>query len=432
MKSVVISVVSYLLILAPATSLAQSCECVTEGRSLWQARSGFAVDCPDFKQANCHPINGRWFCSSGRISGQSIPINSCGASLQISPPQPAVLLPLAEENLSGTPGVSEPSPGACSVVALSLRESRESFGRACGMTYDQDRGHDCENISGLWACGDRNLRGISSLSEVPGLRGSESSNTESQSAPVESSQASVSLPNRSLLRAGQSYHLQLQGRINENLPVDVYVFDLEDNASSGVIDRLKNKGKTVICYFSAGTFEDWRSDKGRWNSSDMGNKLGEWPGERWADVRSENVRNIMRSRMDRAKAAGCHGVDPDNLDGYSNNNGLGLTADDQLNYLSFLADYAHSIGLKIGLKNTVGLINRANLASQFDFTVNEQCFQYNECSVLSNFINQNKPVFIIEYNQSNRAAKCSDATNRNFSLRFADLSLNGQKFESCQ
>lgn len=45
----------------------------------------------------------------------------------------------------------------------------------------------------------------------------------------------------------------------------------------------------------------------------------------------------MRRRLDKAVSRGCDGVEPDNVDGYTNHNGLGLTAADQLTYNKWLA-----------------------------------------------------------------------------------------------
>lgn len=45
----------------------------------------------------------------------------------------------------------------------------------------------------------------------------------------------------------------------------------------------------------------------------------------------------MGRRLDKAVTRGCDGVEPDNVDGYTNHNGLGLTAADQLSYNIWLA-----------------------------------------------------------------------------------------------
>jgi len=51
---------------------------------------------------------------------------------------------------------------------------------------------------------------------------------------------------------------QLQGKIDTTLPVQVYNIDIE--APQVKIDELKARGIKLICYFSAGTVESFRSD----------------------------------------------------------------------------------------------------------------------------------------------------------------------------
>ena len=68
---------------------------------------------------------------------------------------------------------------------------------------------------------------------------------------------------------------------------------------------------------------------------------------------------------------------------------------DQLAYNRWLADAAHDRGLSVGLKNDLGQI--AALEPDFDFAVNEQCFQYRECDRLEPFLDAGKNVIIVEY-----------------------------------
>lgn len=231
-----------------------------------------------------------------------------------------------------------------------------------------------------------------------------------------------------------SLYWQLQGDIPLDKSVDVYGIDLEDNESNGLIPTLQAQNKLVLCYISAGSYEEWRSDKNEFDLElDVGNPLGDWPGEYYLDVRSENVRRIMRSRIDRAVAAGCDGLEPDNTDAYQASNGLGITAVDQVDYLLFLADYAHSKGLAIALKNTVDLIDSANLAQLFDFTLNESCYVYNECDTLKSFVDEGKAVFIAMYGKNDANAHCSDAQAKGFNLVFygSDYALDGSVYQTC-
>ncbi|QET03502.1 endo alpha-1,4 polygalactosaminidase [Cupriavidus pauculus] len=232
---------------------------------------------------------------------------------------------------------------------------------------------------------------------------------------------------------GDTWQLQLQGTANIGYNAAVYDIDMYDTPQA-TINLLKSQGKRVVCYFSAGSSENWRADFGQFQASDMGNGLSGWPGERWLDTRSANVRAIMAARMDMAKAKGCDGIDTDNVDGYTNNTGLPLTAATQLDYNRYLAAQAHARGLAIGLKNDVDQV--AQLASDFDFAVNEQCFQYNECGVYSAFTTQGKPVFQVEYDtkykvDATRAPLCASARALNLRTLVLPLSLNDGYRYSC-
>lgn len=230
------------------------------------------------------------------------------------------------------------------------------------------------------------------------------------------------------------WQIQLTGSVNTGYPVSIYDIDLFDSSTS-LIASIKATGRKVICYFSAGSYENWRPDADQFATSDLGNNLSGWPGEKWLDVRSSSVQAVMESRMDLAVEKGCDGVDPDNVDGYSNNSGFNLTAADQLAYNRMLAREAHSRGLSVGLKNDLDQV--AELVADFDFSVNEQCFEYKECDLLAPFVAAGKPVFNIEYRSiyvtsaSSRQALCTDSLNRQFRTLILPLDLDGSFRLSC-
>jgi len=89
-----------------------------------------------------------------------------------------------------------------------------------------------------------------------------------------------------------TWQWQLQGEINKSYNVEVYDIDLFDTNTS-VIDSLHQKGKKVICYFSAGSWEDWREDKDDFPSSVLGNDMDGWEGEKWLDISNEALHPIM-------------------------------------------------------------------------------------------------------------------------------------------
>ncbi len=218
-----------------------------------------------------------------------------------------------------------------------------------------------------------------------------------------------------------TWQIQFTGALDTTLPVDIFFLDLFD-ASLETIADLHARGIRVVCYFSAGTYEDWRPDAASFPASLLGNDLPDWPGERWLDIRDlENLGPLMLSRISLAAQKGCDGVDPDNVDGFTNDTGFSLSAEDQLAYNVFLANAAHQNNLAIGLKND--LLQVVQLAPFFDWALNEQCFFYEECDLLQPFINAGKPVFVIEYELTPQDF-CDQANALNFNAIHKNLELD--------
>jgi len=231
-----------------------------------------------------------------------------------------------------------------------------------------------------------------------------------------------------------TWHWQLQGEINPNLPVDIYDIDLFDS-SAEFIKTLHDNGKKVICYFSAGSYENWRDDAKAFDKKALGLPLDDWKGERWLDVRATSLKSIMSARLDLAQHKKCDGVEPDNVDGYANKSGFALTGEDQIAYNIWLAEQAHARGLSIGLKNDLDQVEQ--LVEHFDFAVNEQCFEYEECERLVAFIQAGKAVFNAEYkkaffdNKQLRIDLCQQTKTLEFSTLLLSSDLSGGQQFSC-
>ncbi len=204
-----------------------------------------------------------------------------------------------------------------------------------------------------------------------------------------------------------TWQWQLTGTIDTSLNVAMYDVDLFD-APQAKIDALHAAGKKVICYFSAGSYEDWRIDKGSFPAAAIGNPLDGWEGEAWLDTRNAGVRLAMKARLDRAVQKHCDGVEPDNVDGYANDPGFPLTAATQLDYNTFLATEAHARGLSIGLKNDLDQVQA--LVTKFDWALNEECHSFDECEMLTPFISAGKAVFHVEYGDASLASSVCPAT----------------------
>ncbi|MCU7834316.1 MAG: endo alpha-1,4 polygalactosaminidase [gamma proteobacterium symbiont of Taylorina sp.] len=231
-----------------------------------------------------------------------------------------------------------------------------------------------------------------------------------------------------------SWQWHLNGVVNTDYQVKIYDIDLFES-SPLLINQLKASGSKVICYFSAGSYENYRTDKDKFIPSELGNIMDGWPDEQWLDIRSENVVEIMLSRLDLAVQKGCDGVEPDNMDAYTNNSGFDLNANDQLAFNKLIANESHNRGLSVGLKNDLNQISE--LVDFFDFSVNEQCYEYDECNTLVPFINKGKPVLNAEYldeyiNDSNaREDLCQIANKQQFSTLILPLDLDDSFRYSC-
>jgi hypothetical protein len=261
------------------------------------------------------------------------------------------------------------------------------------------------------------------------------SSSPSESSPTNTTTPNIPTPNNTIPanatwwkpQNGTTWQIILNGKLNITTfdPVEVYDIDLFDNTVN-MIASLHAAGKKVICYFSAGSYENWRPDANQFPTSALGNPLQGWNGENWLDTNSAAVRTIMENRMDLAVNKSCDAVDPDNIDAYDNDNGLSLTQTDAVNYVTFLAGEAHKRGLGCSLKNGGKILNR--VVNVTDFQVNEQCVQYSECATFRPFINQGKPVFHIEYPDPLDAASikssCSDVQEEGFSTLIKHMDLD--------
>ncbi|SHF08059.1 Glycoside-hydrolase family GH114 [Marinomonas polaris DSM 16579] len=231
-----------------------------------------------------------------------------------------------------------------------------------------------------------------------------------------------------------TWQWQLDGVVNEGYDVDLYDIDLFDS-SVELIQRLQASGKKVICYFSAGSYEDWRPDAVDFAAKDLGKTLSGWDNERWLDIRSSQVRDVMIRRLDLAVSKGCDGIEPDNVDSYRTNTGFSFRANDQLDYNRFLAAQAHARGLAIGLKNDPDQARA--LSSDFDFAITEQCFEFSECRSYSSFIKAGKPVLNAEYrriyvdDEAQRNAMCKQSLALEFSTLVLPVTLDDKFRLSC-
>lgn len=235
--------------------------------------------------------------------------------------------------------------------------------------------------------------------------------------------------------------------INIEYEADVYVVDMFAQLSTDSITPLKDMGRKVVCYFSAGTYEPWRPDKDLFSGLTLGNPHIAYPDELWLDIQDPLVGKLMANRMDMAVALGCDGVELDNVDGWipSANSGFDFTLEDQLLFNKILANEAHERGLAVALKNNVEMI--VDLVDYFDLVINEECFEYNECEGYLPMIESGKPVFNAEYKlfgpdnetllpvsdyPNERSALCAQSIEYGFQTLLLPIELDGTFRYSCR
>jgi hypothetical protein len=199
-------------------------------------------------------------------------------------------------------------------------------------------------------------------------------------------------------RRGTPWQWQLSGKLD--LTVDAPVYDIDGAGTTAAqIAELHRAGRRAICYVNVGAYENFRSDEGRFPAAVLGKPLEGWPDERWLDIRRTDLLDpIMSARFADCRSKGFDAVEPDNVDGYANSSGFPLTAADQLRYNRWIAGLAHGRGMSVALKNDVEQVGA--LEPFFDFAVNEQCAEFDECESLMPFIRAGKAVLHVEYGLS--------------------------------
>ena len=219
---------------------------------------------------------------------------------------------------------------------------------------------------------------------------------------------------------------QLSGLpLDLSFDVDMYDIDLFEN-DARVIVALQAQGRKVVCYVSVGSWEDWRPDADQFPASVLGKDYEGWPGENWLDIRQiELLAPVMRARLDLCRDKGFDGIEPDNIDGYTNDTGFPLTYEDQIRYNLWLAEEAHARGLSIGLKNDPDQV--ADLLPYFDWALTEDCFAEAWCEEMLPFIEMGKPVLAAEYTDTGVTIGelCQEAERLNLSAILKDRELGG-------
>jgi hypothetical protein len=224
-----------------------------------------------------------------------------------------------------------------------------------------------------------------------------------------------------------TWYWQLTGKVKNTEPVQAYDIDGFESGAAEVA-ALQAQGKHVICYIDVGTAEDFRPDYDEFPESVLGRSNG-WPGERWLDIRQLSLLEpIMTARFQMCREKGFEAVEPDNIEGYANDSGFPLTAQEQLTYNEWVAEEVHSLGMAVLQKNDGEQTDE--LLPYFDGALTEQCNQYRECGDFEPYLAAGKPVLNAEYHRSTAKFCAADNAAGIMGARFK-LALNGKRFQPC-
>ncbi|QDC09130.1 endo alpha-1,4 polygalactosaminidase [Oceanicola sp. D3] len=190
---------------------------------------------------------------------------------------------------------------------------------------------------------------------------------------------------------------QLTHPYDLDINVKVLALDKDDHDRKTVM-ALRERGVKPVCYVSIGSWEEYRDDKDSFPEDTLGKPLGNWPDERYVDIRKPAVAQIMKARIEDCAARGFMAVEMDNMDVYDNDSGFELTREDALGYIRELAMFANEQGLEVAQKNAPELV--PDLVGQMDFIMVEECFAYDFCDELKPYTDAGKDVLAVEYDDA--------------------------------
>jgi len=236
---------------------------------------------------------------------------------------------------------------------------------------------------------------------------------------------------------------QLQGEIDTTLPVQVYNIDI--NVPQRKIDELKARGIKLICYFSAGTVESFRSDSRLFPQEIIGEQYEDLIDEQWVDYANiDALAPIMRARIEKCASKGFDAIEIDNVDAHNYETrdeqgevvnigtNFNMTLDESIAYVRWLTNEAHSRGLGIGLKNAEEMV--ADVVDEVDWMLVEDCYFDSWCLAATAFIDADKPVFMAEYDElvPDFAPACELAKSLGYSAIWRDTSLSNRLYLACE
>jgi len=221
---------------------------------------------------------------------------------------------------------------------------------------------------------------------------------------------------------------------------------------TAAVDAIHARGRHAICYLSAGDIETFRPDYQQFVDFDascnhclIGKPFSRvFPDEFWANINNDRgqrdfMLQMVDARVQKCAAAGFDGIEFDVVDAYAQGTattGWNISEATQLAYDQALANLAHQHGLTVALKNDLGQLSA--LMPYFDYAINEQCFEYEECDNnpppgYPAWVAAGKAVFTVEYRRApGRFCAAANAAGYNSIKKAGNFSLYDKPYRSCR
>ena len=200
---------------------------------------------------------------------------------------------------------------------------------------------------------------------------------------------------------------------------DPSVYDIDGIANpAATVAGLHARGAHVLCYLEVGSAGDYYgADDGGSSyygelqaAGDLGAEVG-GSGDYYLNIDAASTVAIVEKMIrDQCAAKGFDAVAPAVDDSWYDSTGFSITMADELAYLTTLDDYAHSLGLGWGFSDgdedsspsgSTAFLDAVVADHLADFDLDEQCFAYNTCSMISPLFHAaGIAVFEVEYSDA--------------------------------
>jgi hypothetical protein len=159
-----------------------------------------------------------------------------------------------------------------------------------------------------------------------------------------------------------------------------------------------------------------------WNTFNTANE----PDQRYLDI-SSSARamwsKLIFKRYDLAKQIGCDAIEADHADTEESDenqlplSGFTVTHDDQIGFMTEIANKAHALELSVGMKNGYTVSGEVTLAEKFDWIMMENLAKDAFFDPLRAFSNKQKATFMLEYmSQVTIDTACAQLTHATFAI----------------